>query len=42
VRYAAGYAAGKASADLASACLGLAAWNMSRYKGRRIGIIGPE
>jgi hypothetical protein len=26
--------------DLASACLELAAWNFSRYKGRRIGIAG--
>ena len=26
--------------DLASLCLELAAWNMSRYKGRRIGITG--
>ena len=27
-------------ADLASACLELAVWNMSRYKGRRIGMTG--
>jgi hypothetical protein len=27
-------------ADLASACLELAAWNMSRYRGKRIGITG--
>jgi hypothetical protein len=27
-------------ADLASACLELAAWNMSRYRGRRIGMTG--
>jgi hypothetical protein len=27
-------------ADLASACLELAAWNMNRYRGRRIGITG--
>jgi hypothetical protein len=26
--------------DLASACLELAAWNMSRYRGRRIGMTG--
>jgi hypothetical protein len=38
--YWAGYAAGKAPADLASACLELAAWNMNRYKGRRIGMTG--
>jgi hypothetical protein len=40
VRYLAGYAPGKAPPDLASACLELAAWNMSRYRGRRIGITG--
>jgi hypothetical protein len=40
VRYLAGYAPGKAPADLASACLELAAWNMARYRGRRVGIIG--
>jgi hypothetical protein len=40
VRYVAGYTPGKAPADLASACLELAAWNMSRYRGRRIGMAG--
>jgi hypothetical protein len=40
VRYLAGYSAGKAPPDLASACLELAAWNMSRYRGRRIGMTG--
>jgi hypothetical protein len=40
VRYLAGYSPGKAPADLASACLELAAWNMTRYRGRRIGITG--
>ncbi|MDR0760265.1 MAG: hypothetical protein LBF74_09185 [Treponema sp.] len=40
VRYLAGYSTGKVPPDLASACLELAAWNMTRYKGRRIGIIG--
>jgi hypothetical protein len=40
VRYLAGYSPGKAPADLASACLELAAWNMSRYRGRRIGMTG--
>jgi hypothetical protein len=40
VRYLAGYSTGKAPPDLASACLELAAWNMSRYRGRRIGITG--
>jgi hypothetical protein len=40
VRYLAGYSPGKAPGDLASACLELAAWNMTRYRGRRIGITG--
>jgi hypothetical protein len=40
VVYRAGYACGEAPADLASACLELAAWNMNRYRGRRIGING--
>jgi hypothetical protein len=40
VRYRAGYSPGKAPADLATACLELAAWNMSRYRGRRIGLTG--
>jgi hypothetical protein len=40
VRYLAGYSTGRAPPDLASACLELAAWNMSRYQGRRIGITG--
>jgi hypothetical protein len=38
--YRAGYAPGKAPADLASACLELAAWTMARYRGRRIGMTG--
>jgi hypothetical protein len=40
VIYSAGYSIGKIPADLASACVELAAWNMTRYKGRRIGITG--
>jgi hypothetical protein len=52
VRYLAGYVPGKAGtlgvpatpngvpSDLASACLELAAWNMARYRGRRIGMSG--
>jgi hypothetical protein len=40
VLYIAGYACGKAPADLASACLELAAWNFTRYRGRRIGTSG--
>jgi hypothetical protein len=35
-----GYAQGKAPADLASVCLEPAAWNMSRYQGRRIEMTG--
>jgi hypothetical protein len=38
--YRAGYAYRKAPPDLVSACLELAAWNMSRYRGRRIGMTG--
>jgi hypothetical protein len=38
--YWAGYSCGEAPPDLASACLELAAWNMSRYRGRRIGMTG--
>jgi hypothetical protein len=38
--YRAGYSCGEAPADLASACLELAAWNMNRYRGRRIGMTG--
>jgi hypothetical protein len=38
--YRAGYSTGMAPADLASACLELAAWNLERYRGRRIGVIG--
>jgi len=40
VVYWAGYAAGKVPADLTSACIELAVWNMNRYKGRRIGMTG--
>ena len=40
--YKAGYSARKVPSDLASACLELAAWNMSRYKGKRIGISGKK
>jgi hypothetical protein len=40
VHYLAGYVPGKVPADLASVCLELAAWNMSRYRGRRIGMTG--
>jgi hypothetical protein len=40
VLYCAGYAVGNVPADLVSACLELAAWNMNRYRGRRIGMTG--
>jgi hypothetical protein len=40
VIYRAGYTPGKTPPDLASACLELAAWNMARYQGRRIGMTG--
>jgi hypothetical protein len=40
VVYRAGYAPGEVPPDLAAACLELAAWNMSRYRGRRIGMTG--
>jgi hypothetical protein len=40
VVYLAGYGCGEAPVDLASACLELAAWNMSRYRGKRIGMTG--
>jgi len=38
--YYAGYPTGKTPADLASACMELAAWNMARYRGRKIGTTG--
>jgi hypothetical protein len=38
--YRAGYGLREAPPDLASACLELAAWNMARYRGRRIGMTG--
>jgi hypothetical protein len=38
--YRAGYDCGEAPADLASACMELAIWNMARYRGRRIGFSG--
>jgi len=38
--YWAGYAQNKVPVDLASACFELAAWNMNRYRGRRIGMTG--
>jgi hypothetical protein len=38
--YRAGYRIEEVPPDLKSACLELAAWNMTRYRGRRIGMIG--
>jgi len=38
--YWAGYSQDKVPADLASACMELATWNMNRYRGRRIGMTG--
>jgi hypothetical protein len=40
VVYWSGYKTGNVPPDLASACLELASWNMSRYQGRRIGMTG--
>ncbi|MFP3041627.1 phage head-tail connector protein [Treponema primitia] len=40
VRYVAGYKSTDAPADLASACLEMAVWNMARFRGRRIGVVG--
>ena len=40
VVYLSGYSVGKVPADLASACMELATWNMNRYRGRRIGMKG--
>jgi hypothetical protein len=40
VIYWSGYKADDVPADLASACMELAAWNMNRYRGRRIGMTG--
>jgi hypothetical protein len=37
VKYRAGYDTGEVPPDLAAACLELAAWNMTRYRGRRFG-----
>jgi len=38
--YWAGYSLDNVPGDLAAACFELAAWNMNRYKGRRIGMSG--
>jgi hypothetical protein len=40
VKYWAGYKIGEVPPDLASACLELAAWNMNRFRGKRIGMTG--
>ena len=38
--YKTGYSTNKVPADLASACLELASWNMTRFKSKRIGMTG--
>jgi hypothetical protein len=38
--YFAGYAPNNIPADLSAACLELASWNISRYRGRRVGMTG--
>jgi len=40
VIYWAGYSVETVPGDLAAACLELASWNMSRYRGRRVGLTG--
>jgi uncharacterized phiE125 gp8 family phage protein len=42
VQYRAGYTAGRVPADLASACLELAAWNLNRYRGQQLEGAMPE
>jgi uncharacterized phiE125 gp8 family phage protein len=42
VTYTAGYETGEVPADLASACLELADWTMTRYRSRRIGVLGKK
>ena len=40
VVYWAGYPLAKVPPDLGSACMELASWNMNRYRGRRVGLVG--
>ena len=40
VNYSAGYVVNEIPSDLEAACLELAAWNMGRYRGKRIGMTG--
>jgi hypothetical protein len=40
IHYWAGYGTGEVPADLAAACLELAAWNMARFQGKKIGVTG--
>jgi uncharacterized phiE125 gp8 family phage protein len=42
VLYRAGYAPGRVPADLASACLELAAWSLNRYRGQQLEGAMPE
>jgi hypothetical protein len=40
IHYSAGYSPNNVPADLQAACFELAAWNMNRYRGKRIGMMG--
>jgi len=40
VDYRAGYTPGNVPADLAAACMEMAAWSLNRYHGRRVGMTG--
>ncbi|GHV80627.1 hypothetical protein AGMMS49944_24180 [Spirochaetia bacterium] len=40
IHYWAGYRTGEVPADLAAACMELAAWNMARFRGKKIGVTG--
>jgi hypothetical protein len=40
IYYWAGYRTGEVPADLSAACMELAAWNMARFRGKKIGVTG--
>ncbi|GHV77508.1 hypothetical protein AGMMS49942_23290 [Spirochaetia bacterium] len=40
IHYWAGYTVAEVPADLAAACMELAAWNMARFRGKKIGVTG--
>jgi len=40
VDYRAGYTPGNVPADLAAACMEMAAWSLNRYRWRRVGMTG--